>query len=82
VTVAASESVFNNYKEGVINNAGACGLNNNHGVTVVGYTSSYYVIKNSWDTWWGEKGFARIAINGDGNGVCGIQKDGTTPYIL
>jgi len=82
VSVAASESVFNNYKTGVINNAGACGLNNNHAVTVIGYTSNYYIIKNSWDTWWGESGYAKIAINGDGNGVCGIQKDGTSPYIL
>jgi len=82
VSVAASESVFNHYKTGVINDARACGLQNNHAVLAIGYTSNYYIIKNSWDTWWGEKGYAKIAINGDGDGVCGIQKASVTPYIL
>jgi len=72
VSVASSEPVFNHYKEGVINDANACGTKTDHAVTAVGYTSSYYIIKNSWDTWWGDKGYAKIAINGDGEGVCGI----------
>jgi len=41
-------------------------------VIAIGYTEEYYIIKNSWSTAWGENGFARIAINGDGDGICGI----------
>ena len=33
----------------------------NHAVTMVGYTHTFIVIKNSWGTDWGEKGFARLA---------------------
>jgi len=33
---------------------------------------TYYIVKNSWGTGWGEAGYARIAAK-DGAGVCGIQ---------
>jgi len=82
VTLAASEPIFNNYEKGIINDAAACGLVINHAVTIVGYTSTYYTIKNSWHTSWGENGYARIKINGDGDGVCGIQRNSITPYVL
>jgi len=82
VSVASSEDIFVHYKQGVINNAAACTTNTNHVVTAIGYTSNYYIIKNSWNTTWGENGFAKIAFNGEGLGVCGIQKAGFTPYIL
>ena len=82
VTLSASEPVFKNYESGVLNDASACKLNWDHGVIIVGYTSKYYLIKNSWGTTWGENGFGKIAINGDGYGVCGIQKSGYAPYTL
>jgi len=82
VSVASSEPIFDGYKEGVINDAAACGTRVNHGVTAIGYNSQYYLIKNSWSVQWGEKGFGRIAINGDGNGVCGIQTSIAIPYIM
>jgi len=72
VSVTAGNPVFGNYKEGVINDAKGCGTQTNHAVLAVGYTSKYYIIKNSWGLTWGEKGFGKIAINGDGEGVCGI----------
>ena len=32
----------------------------NHAVTVVGYDSEVFVIKNSWGSAWGEKGYIRF----------------------
>jgi len=49
-----------------------------HGVTLVGYgsgknwlgkTEDYWLIKNSWGTTWGEKGFIRLA-RGNTCGMC------------
>jgi C1A family cysteine protease len=32
----------------------------NHIPLIVGYSSDYWIVKNSWGTNWGEKGFFRI----------------------
>ena len=32
----------------------------NHAVATVGYTSSYWIVRNSWGTRWGEKGYIRF----------------------
>jgi len=55
-------------------NSSLCGNSINHGVLLTGYdeTGAYWRVKNSWGTRWGELGFARIAITGDGVGICGI----------
>ena len=39
------------------------GVEGGHCVSVVGYndTKGYWVAKNSWNTWWGDQGFLRIA---------------------
>ena len=33
----------------------------NHAVTMVGYTADYLLVKNSWGTDWGDKGFVKFA---------------------
>jgi len=48
-----------------------CTTTINHGVTLVGYANGpngYWIIRNSWNVWWGENGFARLEL---GN-TCGI----------
>jgi len=46
----------------------------NHGVLIVGYgndgSTDYWVVKNSWGSWWGESGYFRIIR---GTGCCGIN---------
>lgn len=44
----------------------------NHAVLLVGFTSTYWIIKNSWGAGWGDKGY--IYINRDPNKNCGIGK--------
>ncbi|XP_017836396.1 crustapain-like [Drosophila busckii] len=66
VGVYVSEN-FNRYGGGVFNDW-SCGSWPNHIVTVVGYGwdasgGDYWLVKNSWDTWWGEGGYIRMSRN-------------------
>jgi len=69
--------VFQSYNSGIISSK-SCGTNLDHGVLVVGYGSEagkdYWILKNSWGSDWGEKGFFRIArdVNESGPGICGL----------
>jgi len=62
ISVAASEWQF--YSRGVYN--GNCGTEIDHAVVAVGYGvdpryGPYWLIRNSWSEYWGEKGYIRIA---------------------
>ena len=65
VAVAVDAFNWSNYKSGIFAN---CERNINHAVTVVGYTYSSWIIRNSWGAGWGDKGF--IHLN-RGN-TCGV----------
>jgi hypothetical protein len=52
---------------------GIKGYTPNHAVTGVGYTESYFVIKNSWSTDWGMNGFMRLARNYHNCGLWGYS---------
>ena len=53
---------------------------------VVGYGTDsasgeeYWLVKNSWNTIWGEKGYFKLAIQ-DGEGMCGVQMEPAYPNI-
>lgn len=77
VAVLNADIDFVFYQSGIID-TDSCKSNTLHPVLVVGFDTEndidYFLIKNSWGTTWGEKGYARIAIKPDA-GVCGLQTD-------
>jgi len=62
----------------------SCVYNLNHAILVVGYGHDsasgldYWLIKNSWGTWWGENGYLKLK---KGTGHCGVGSlHQTVPY--
>jgi len=82
VTVEADRSVFQGYKSGILNST-ACGTSLNHAITAVGWGTSgsqdYYIVRNSWGSSWGDRGYINIASTRTGNGICGIQQVSVWP---
>ncbi|KAH8509782.1 hypothetical protein Peur_051546 [Populus x canadensis] len=82
VAIDASGRDFQFYSGGVFD--GHCGTELDHGVAAVGYGSAkgldFIVVKNSWGSKWGEKGFIRMKRNtGKPAGLCGINKMASYP---
>ena len=78
VTVDADSTQFRNYSSGVVT-SDDCGTKLDHAITAVGYGTTddgidYYLVRNSWGSAWGDKGYIKIGRNGDGYGICGIQE--------
>merc|ERR1711976_88464 len=65
------------YKSGGVITSG-CGTQLDHGVTAVGYTSDYFIVKNSWGASWGNNGYVYISTSGN---VCGIHSDASYPTV-
>jgi len=62
---------FQSYHSGVF--SGPCGTQLNHAILAVGAASSpskYWIVKNSWGTTWGNKGYIFMA---QGKNLCGIN---------
>jgi C1A family cysteine protease len=64
ISVAVDANNWSNYAKGIFNN---CSSNIDHAVLLVGYnttdsTASYWKVKNSWGTSWGEAGYIRLAL--------------------
>jgi hypothetical protein len=77
-SLSTSSTAFNYYTSGIFDEASACGTNLDHAIAAVGYGTdsdgtSYYIIRNSWSANWGEEGYIRFQMTGDGPGMCGVQ---------
>lgn len=73
--IEATNNDLQFYSSGVF--IGKCGSKIDHAVLIVGYGSRngrpFWLVKNSWGTSWGEKGYIRIERNGKSvDGKCGI----------
>jgi len=77
VTTVKSKGEFEDYAGGVF--AGCTSSVTDHAVTVVGYGTDkgqdYWLVKNSWGSSWGERGFIKVKR---GVGMCGIGKNMVT----
>ncbi|KAK7330576.1 hypothetical protein VNO77_24771 [Canavalia gladiata] len=83
VAIEAAGYDFQFYSEGVF--TGDCGTNLDHGVAIVGYGTTkdgtkYWIVKNSWGSEWGEKGYIRMERDiSDKKGLCGIAMEASYP---
>ena len=83
VAIEADTNVFQFYSGGILNSA-SCGTDLDHAVIAIGYgvdatKGEYYIVRNSWGSTWGVKGYVNIAGGKDGAGICGIQLDASYP---
>ncbi|KAI8120046.1 Cathepsin S [Lucilia cuprina] len=73
---------FMNYKSGVFDDPD-CSKIGNHAVLVVGYGTEngkdYWLIKNSWSSYWGDNGYIKMARNK--NNQCAIARYASYPVF-
>ena len=86
IAIEADTRYFQSYSSGVLTSS-SCGTNLDHGVLIVGYGNEngqdYWLVKNSWGTSWGDKGYVKIARSYSTNdaGICGIAMDPSFPSV-
>ncbi len=86
VAIEADTRYFQSYSGGILTSS-SCGTSLDHGVLTVGYGEEngqkYWLVKNSWGTSWGDKGYVKIARSDSTNdaGICGIAMDPSFPTV-
>jgi len=86
IAIEADTATFQFYSDGVITSVD-CGTNLDHAVVIVGYNTKddidYWIVRNSWGEFWGNKGYVFIERNNVNNntntGICGIAMASVFP---
>jgi hypothetical protein len=79
----AVDEAFMTYTGGVMNSKATVGQPLNHAALLVGYTASYWRIKNSFGPSWGEGGYGRLARGVDDRaGQYGILTSPSYPVVI
>ncbi|PSC71791.1 cysteine ase [Micractinium conductrix] len=86
VTTLAVDATFQHYAGGIWTST-ACGTAPNHALLLVGYSTQtagqeHFLAKNSLGAGWGEAGFVRLAMAGDGAGLCGMYRAAYQPAAV
>lgn len=84
VGIDAGTRDFQSYRKGVF--TASCS-EDNHAVVLVGFTNntlsseSYLLVRNSWGTSWGEKGYIKVGLNLNNKNSCFVENEGILPLI-
>ncbi|KAK8897704.1 hypothetical protein M9Y10_015669 [Tritrichomonas musculus] len=82
VAIDASNWSFQLYSGGIYDEPSCSPDNLDHGVGCVGFGteggSKYWIVRNSWGTSWGEKGYMKMLWK---NNQCGIASVATIPFV-
>ncbi|XP_062557144.1 cathepsin M-like, partial [Armigeres subalbatus] len=70
VSLNAAPSSFQLYQSGIYDSTDCTSATLNHAMLLVGYTPTYWIIKNWWSKTWGENGYMRMVR---GKNMCGIS---------
>ena len=70
VSVGIDSSTMDNYRGGIFKSS-MCSKNIDHAVAIVGYTKDAWIIKNSWGTSWGDRGYLHLER---GKNACGVAE--------
>ena len=77
VSICVNAEAWQDYDSGVLTKK-ACGAiaydDLDHCVQLVGYTADYWIVRNSWNTDWGVKGYIHLARD---DNTCGLADEAT-----
>lgn len=77
VSVAVDARNWQSYRGGVFSGCSSS-IQLDHGVLAVGYSDTYWKVKNSWGPSWGENGYIRLTM---GKNECGIANAASWPTV-
>ena len=80
VAVDASSTVFKQFSSGYITTG--CTTNVNHAVNAVGYTSTYWIVRNSWGSTWGIGGYVYIGYDSTTATTSTVGIGGINQYVM
>ena len=92
IAIEADQDVFQHYKGGVIADDGSCGDSLDHAVLAVGHGTdesgtNFVLVKNSWGTVWGDKGFVKLGYGagkdwwGTTTSACGFLNQAAIVHV-